>query len=331
MNKQTSICYVIPYFGKLPAGFKMWLLSCSTNSTIDWILYTDDHTEYDYPDNVKVHYCSYEDIKNKIQKCYDFKVSIERPWKLCEFKPAYGEIFADDLVGYDFWGHCDMDLIWGDIRSFITEDVLSRYDKIGFQGHSILYRNTSEVNRRYRIHVDGIIDYKEAFTSPDGRFFDEVVMADLYKALNIPQYTETNFAHLDRFTTSFYLLYLPEEDGYKNNRQVFTWENGKIIRNYLDGTNVKREEYMYIHLFSRPISFKAKTYSKDITYAIYPDVVKEIEKDKLDYKFIKRHGTCSTLHFYVKVAWFYRKKITVSKLAFYLRKKANLAVKRGFN
>ena len=79
------------------------------------------------------------------------------------------------------------------------------------------------------------------------------------------------------------------------------------------------------------ISFKAKTYSKDKTYAIYPDVVKEIEKDKLDYKFIKRHGTCSTLRFYAKVAWFYRKKITVSKLAFYLRKKANLAVKRGFN
>ena len=42
MKKQTSICYVIPYFGKLPAGFKMWLLSCSANDTIDWILYTDD-------------------------------------------------------------------------------------------------------------------------------------------------------------------------------------------------------------------------------------------------------------------------------------------------
>ena len=74
-----------------------------------------------------------------------------------------------------------------------------------------------------------------------------------------------------------------------------------------------------------------KTYSKDIIYAMYPDVVKEIEKDKLNYKFIKKHGTCSTLHFYAKVAWFYRKKITFGKLAFYLRKKANLAVKRGFN
>ena len=88
---------------------------------------------------------------------------------------------------------------------------------------------------------------------------------------------------------------------------------------------------MYIHLFSRPISFKAKTYSKDISYAIYPDVVRELGKDKLNYQFIKKHGTCSKLHFYAKVALFYRKKITIKKLAFYLRKKAKLAAKRGFN
>lgn len=326
-----SIAYLVPYFGKLPVGFKMWLLSCAANETIDWILLTDDRTEYNYPNNVKVHYCTYDSIKERIQNNFDFPIVISKPWKLCDFRPAYGEIFSDELKTYDYWGHCDMDLIFGDIRAFITDEILEKYDKIGFQGHSVIYRNTPEVNQRYRNQVENAPNYKDVFTSGDGKFFDEVGICEIYDALEIPYYKETNFAHLDRFTTSFYLLYLPEDDGYKNNRQVFTCENGKIIRNYLDGTNVKREEYMYIHLFSRPISFKAKTYSKDIIYAIYPDVVKEIEKDKLNYKFIKKHGTCSTLHFYAKVAWFYRKKITVGKLAFYLRKKANLAVKRGFN
>ena len=41
-----SIAYLVPYFGKLPVGFKMWLLSCAANETIDWILLTDDRTEY---------------------------------------------------------------------------------------------------------------------------------------------------------------------------------------------------------------------------------------------------------------------------------------------
>lgn len=202
-----SICYVVPYFGKLPKGFQMWLLSCSTNETIDWILYTDDKTEYNYPKNVKVKYCSYDNIKNKIQSFYDFKVSIEMPWKLCDFRPAYGEIFADDLVEYDFWGHCDMDLIWGDIRKFITDDILDKYEKIGFQGHSTLYKNTPEVNQRYKIQIDEELNYKKVFTSEKGCFFDETGMYDLYDKLNIPQYQKTNFAHLDRFTNSFYLLY----------------------------------------------------------------------------------------------------------------------------
>lgn len=331
MSKLTSICYIIPYFGKLPAGFRMWLLSCAANKTVDWILFTDDKTNYDYPQNVKVKYCSYEDIKSRIQSCYDFTITISRPWKLCDFRPAYGEIFADELKGYDFWGHCDMDLIWGDIRNFITEDVLAQYDKIGFQGHSTLYRNTPEVNSRYRNHSERIIDYKEVFTSPDGCFFDEVVMTDLYKSLRIPQYTKTNFAHLDRFTTSFYLLYLPEKDGYKNNRQVFTWENGKIIRNYLDRGEIKKEEFMYLHLFSRPISFKAKAYRNNAVYVIYPDVVKDIAKERITPRFINKHGTCNILKFYLKVALLNRKKITLKKVIFNLKKKAELAANRGFN
>ncbi len=330
MNKLTSICYVIPYFGKLPAGFEMWLLSCGMNSTIDWILYTDDKTEYNYPENVKVKYCTYEDIKEKIQRCYDFKVNINRPWKLCEFKPAYGDIFSDDLVEYDFWGHCDMDLIWGDIRSFVTEKILEKYDKIGFQGHSTLYRNAEDVNNRYKISIDGILDYKTAFRSTEMCHFDEVIMTELYDALSLPQYVETNFAHLDRFTTSFYLLYLPDKDGYKNDRQIFIWENGKIIRNYIDGKEVKKQEFMYIHLFSRPISFRIKEYSNDLIYVIYPDVVRTVNKEQLNYKFVRKKGTCRTIEFYVKIAFYYRKKLTIKKILYHLKKKAHLAAKRGF-
>lgn len=326
-----SICYLVPYFGKLPTGFKMWLLSCASNETIDWILFTDDRTEYEYPRNVKVYYCSYESIKRRIQNCFDFPIIISKPWKLCDYRPAYGEIFHEELKEYDYWGHCDMDMIFGDIRNFITDEILEKYEKIGFQGHSVIYRNTPEVNCRYRIQVKNGPDYKKIFTSPDGKFFDEVGICKLYDELKIPYYKETNFAHLDRFTTSFYLLYLPEEDGFKNYRQVFSWGNGKIIRNYIKGNSIQSEEYMYIHLFSRPISFRIKHYSKYNIYVIYPDVVKELKKEQLDYKFIKKHGTCNILKFYVKVAWFYRKKITVKKLIFYLRKKAYLAAKRGFN
>ena len=51
-----SIAYVVPFFGKFPKGFQFWLLSCKCNPSIDWLIFTDDKTPYDYPENVKVTY-----------------------------------------------------------------------------------------------------------------------------------------------------------------------------------------------------------------------------------------------------------------------------------
>ena len=92
-----SIAYVVPYFGKFPKGFQFWLLSCKCNPSIDWLIFTDDKTPYDYPENVKVTYWTFDQMKKKVQAIYDFPIFLERPYKLCDFKPAYGEIFADEL------------------------------------------------------------------------------------------------------------------------------------------------------------------------------------------------------------------------------------------
>lgn len=127
-----SIAYVVPYFGKFPKGFQFWLLSCKCNPSIDWLIFTDDKTPYDYPENVKVTYWTFDQMKKKAQAIYDFPIFLERPYKLCDFKPAYGEIFADELKDYDFWGHCDIDLVWGNIRKFYTDAVLGQYEKVGF-------------------------------------------------------------------------------------------------------------------------------------------------------------------------------------------------------
>lgn len=326
-----SICYLVPYFGKLPKGFEMWLLSCKANPTINWCLITDDRTPYDYPKNFIVKYCTYDEVKQRIQNHFDFPVYISKPWKLCDFRPAYGEIFAEELKGFDFWGHCDMDLVFGNIRKFYTDSVLEKYEKIGFQGHSGLYKNTPEVNSRYKTILENCPDYREVFASGDGQFFDEVGICKIYDAIGIPYFNDTVFAHIDRFTSSFYLLYLPEEDKFKNHRQVFVWDNGNMIRYYLAGDQVESEEFMYLHTFSRPIVFKAQAYDLKTKYVIYPDVLTELKCDKPSVKFISRKGRCSTLEFYCKIAWAYRKKLTLKKIIYYLKRKANLAAKRGFN
>ena len=68
-------------------------------------------------------------------------VVLHKPYKLCDYRICYGAVFQDFIKNYDFWGFCDIDLLWGNIRTFITEGILNKYDKIGFQGHSTLVRN----------------------------------------------------------------------------------------------------------------------------------------------------------------------------------------------
>lgn len=62
---------------------------------------------------------------------------------------------------YEFWGHCDLDIILGNLNDFITEEMLNTYDKIFCLGHMILYKNDYDINRLFMKPVDGNLLYKK--------------------------------------------------------------------------------------------------------------------------------------------------------------------------
>lgn len=313
-----KIAYIVPYYGKFPKGFQFWLLSCGCNPTIDWLIYTDDKTPYSYPQNVKVKYESFSDMKSRAQKIFDFPISLERPYKLCDYKPAYGEIFADDLKGYDFWGHCDIDLVWGDIRKFYNQAVLDKYEKVGFNGHSNLYKNTPEVCARYKTLIEGKPNYKEVYSNDKSYIFDEPGMDDIYEYLGIDVYKQIDFANLLKYDYGFYLDWEGEENAYKNRRQVFTWQNGVLTRHYLYNDKIYTQDYMYLHYWCRPTTFKIKNYSAKQCYLIYPDTTTEFD-GYITAELIKKRSKRSKVKYYAKSIWFNRKKITLERILFNLK------------
>lgn len=310
-----SIAYVIPYFGHFPKGFQFWLLSCRANPTIHWLIFTDDPMEYDYPDNVKVHYWTFQQMQERAQSVFDFAISLERPYKLCDYKPAYGEIFAEELKGYDFWGDCDIDLVWGNIRHFITDELLDCYEKVGFFGHSILYRNTPEVCSRYRTCIEGKTNYREVYSTDKGYAFDEPGMDDIYKTLNIPVYSEIIFANLLKYDYGFCLDQQKEEDKYKNTFQVFTWKDGKLVRHYLHNGKIETEEFMYLHYWCRPTTFKIGKYDLKKQYLIYPDTTTD-KYFEITPELIKKKSKRSKVKYYAKSIWYNRKKLTIKRILF---------------
>lgn len=316
-----SICYVVPYFGTLPKNFALWLMSCKYNPTVNWIIYTDDKTEYDYPDNVKVKYCTYAQILEKFQNNFEEKIEVKTPWYMSLFKPAYGEIFSEDLAEYDFWGYCDIDLMWGNIRNFFTDEILEKYDRIGFFGHSTIYRNTPQVNARYKVIVPGELNYKDAFFKGNRYSFDENGIDAIYNYLDITYFQETNFANLTKYETKFHLDAMPKEDEYKNDRQVFIWDNGKLTRYYLHSGKIHSEEFLYIHFWCRPMSYKVTDFNKG-RYLIYSDVV--TDKDfELTPKLIRQKGRSHPVAFYAKSLWKNRHKLTPERIIFNIKGSLN--------
>jgi Family of unknown function (DUF6625) len=144
--------------------------SMAANPDVSWLLLTEQPVP-DAPPNVAVQLCEFEDLAKRIRSHFEFEVSLERPYKLCDFRPAFGEIFADELTGYDFWRHSDLDLVFGRIRGQLPAAAFEA-DKILFNGNFGLYRNTAETAGWYR-HEVGKVSYRAAMTDPAAIHFDE--------------------------------------------------------------------------------------------------------------------------------------------------------------
>jgi len=165
-----KIVLIFPYFGTLPVQYKMWRESALRNPSIDFMFFTDANV---IPaNNIIVHKMQFDDFKQQVQKSFDFPIVLNRPYKLCEYKQSYGYILQDYIKDYDFWGFGDLDLVYGDLRFFFTEDVLSHKFLLGW-GHLTLLHNDEDTNTYFMKQVKGYQNYKDAFTTNEITFFDE--------------------------------------------------------------------------------------------------------------------------------------------------------------
>ena len=165
-----TIVVIFPYFGKLPPQYQMWRASALRNPSVDFMFFTD--TDVEPAKNIIVNIMQFSDFQQLVQKAFDFPIVLDRPYKLCEYKQAYGYMLQDYMKEYDFWGFGDLDLVYGNLRSFFTEEVLSHKFLLGW-GHLTLLHNDEDTNTFFMKQMDGYQNYKYAFTTSKITFFDE--------------------------------------------------------------------------------------------------------------------------------------------------------------
>lgn len=250
-----KIGLLIPYFGNLPNYFSLWLESAEKNKIIDFIILTDNNIKTNSP-NIKIVKCTFKEVVNKIQNKFSFKIAIQEPYDLCTFKPAYGYIFEELLNEYDFWGHCDVDLIFGDLSKFITDEILQKNEKIFSHGHFCLYKNSLSVNRLFKLKRLDCIYYKDAFSCRKiWNNFDEYPygVSRIAKQCKLKVYEAPVFADLDVFFYTFRKIYtyLDETDDTVDVKQYFVWENGRLFDVVLTNAGESRTEIAYVHFQKR--------------------------------------------------------------------------------
>jgi len=241
-----SMRLVVPYFGDRPAYFPLVVRSMSENPDVSWLLLTDQPLP-DAPPNVAVQLCSFDDLAKRIQGFFGFEISLERPYKLCDFRPAFGEIFAEELAGFDFWGHSDLDLIFGQIREHLPADAFET-DKILYNGSFSLYRNTPQTASWYR-HTVGKVNYRDAMTNPAAMHFDE--WAGIYyivEDLGAPAWHEDVI-----FDISFRRYRPRAEDAGGHGPHRYAWENGDVCEYRLEQGRLVRRTALLIHLQKREL------------------------------------------------------------------------------
>ena len=147
-----SIVIIFPYFGPLPPQYGMWRASALRNPTVEFMFFTDADVEP--AENIIVHKMLFDDFRQIVQKAFDFPIVLDRPYKLCEYKQAYGYILQDYIKGYDFWGFGDLDLVYGDLRTFLDGEALSHKLLLGW-GHLTLLHNDEDANTYFMKQADG--------------------------------------------------------------------------------------------------------------------------------------------------------------------------------
>lgn len=180
---KQRICLIAPHFGTLPPWILLTLSTFSRNADVDLLIITDQKIDHfqGYP-NISFICCTLNAFATRCSQAVGSEVKLRTGYKICDLRPAFGVIFGQEIKGYDYWGHIDLDTFWGNINILLEPILEKEYDVIcGYPYHVggpfCLYRNTDLLNSLFKENPH----YIDAFKSLENVDFDEI-------GINVIQY-----------------------------------------------------------------------------------------------------------------------------------------------
>ena len=290
--------YVIfsPYFGHLPNNFELWLKSCSFNKNFKFIVLTDDVRDFDCPENVEIIKMSFDELRKKIQSKFDFKISLETPYKLCDYKVTYGYVFDDLLLNCKYWGYCDLDLIFGDLKKFMPD---TEYDKISHLGPFCLYKNNLKINKAFMQNGYCKFNYKNILSSKVHFGFDEIGkygINSIFEKNNLSIYDyQKNAADINCILEGMNIT-SGHSGTYSTDigKRVFEFNKGKIYGYSVENEKLDKKEYAYIHFQKRKMENNCE---KKDNFIILHHSFEDLKDRKIDKEYILENQPSKKMYY----------------------------------
>ena len=110
-NTRYSICLILGRWGSWPPWAALLLRTMQLNPTVRFLLLGDmPPAAFDWPQNTRFERMSLQQVLNRAQRILKVQLPSRLSIaggssKISDFKPMFGELFARQLTGCDFWGY----------------------------------------------------------------------------------------------------------------------------------------------------------------------------------------------------------------------------------
>ncbi len=258
---QSTACLIAVHFGPLPSWINLTLETFSRNPAFKLLLVTDQPIDRRYTrGNIQVIKSSLPEFSARASQQLGFQVQVKRGYKICDFRPAFGQIFTAELQGYDYWGHIDLDTFWGDMSASLEPAFKTNPDIICGEPNHVggpfcLYRNQPEVNLLYQsndraqeaLQREDNVDFDEIGINFDHRGFETTVRwAESLGKISV--YRDRQF-YLQDSDSSWWISQV--QNAYPTNQKFGTtfefgpgeWRSGKFTASS-DG-----QDYLFYHFY----------------------------------------------------------------------------------
>jgi len=213
---------------------EMFLESCRVNESVHWLFFSDHRPpEVDIPPNVRFEKIGLDRFLRWAERALGIDIAWDNPYKICELRPGFGVLFQDHVRDYRIWGWGDIDVIYGDMKLHLTEDVLDHdcisFSKAHLSGHLCLWRNDERVRTWFR----RLPDWRARMENVEYTHLDECP----------PEAVPSEFrVHAEYSFNTPLSPKTPWTDGTFNCPREWYWKGGSLTTD-IDGDR----EFLYLH------------------------------------------------------------------------------------